>query len=45
MIGSDQSGRFWTIALVLVDDEWYRWRPITGWPSTKKEIQAWRDAS
>jgi hypothetical protein len=44
MIGPDSMGRLWTIAMVLVDDELALWRPITGWPSKRKEGDAWRDA-
>jgi hypothetical protein len=41
MIGPCISGRYWTIVVVEVDDALGLWRPITGWPSTEKEIKAW----
>lgn len=44
MIGPDAAGRFWTIVLAMVDEETGRWRPITGWPSTRKEERTWRGA-
>lgn len=45
MIGPDTRGRFWTIVLVLIDGDAGIWRPITGWPSTRKEARTWQDAS
>ncbi len=45
MVGPDAVGRVWTVILVLVDDEVGLWRPITGWPSVRKEIEAWRGGS
>jgi hypothetical protein len=45
MIGPDSTGRLWTIVVVEVDQEAGRWRPITGWPSTAKETEAWREES
>jgi hypothetical protein len=41
MIGPCISGRYWTIVVMEVDDALGLWRPITGWPSTEKEIKAW----
>lgn len=43
MIGADAGGRFWTI--ILVQAYRVRWRPITGWPSTDREIRRWHDRS
>lgn len=45
MIGPDSGGRHWTIVVVEVDAEHGVWRPITGWPSTQKEIDAWHASS
>ncbi|TAK58231.1 MAG: hypothetical protein EPO22_11120 [Dehalococcoidia bacterium] len=45
MIGQESSGRVWSIAVLLVDDELDIWRPITGWPSTRKEERTWRGRS
>ena len=42
MIGQESSGRVWSIAVLLVDDEFDIWRPITGWLSTRKEQRTWR---
>jgi len=42
MIGEASSGRIWTVAILLVDVELGLWRPITGWPSTRKEAKTWR---
>ena len=42
MIGRSSDGRHWTIVMVLVDDAAALWRPITGWPSTVKEVALWR---
>ena len=39
MIGSAANGRHWTIVIVEMDEQLGIWRPITGWPSTRKEIQ------
>jgi uncharacterized DUF497 family protein len=41
MIGPAANGRHWTIVIVEVDEDLGIWRPITGWPSTRKEIQLW----
>jgi hypothetical protein len=40
MIGPDGSGRLWTVVLLRLGGG--RFRPITGWPSTGKEIQRYR---
>jgi len=42
MIGQESSGRVWSIAVLLVDDELDIWRPITGWRSTRREKKTWR---
>ena len=41
MIAPDDDGRFWTVILLRKTD--YLWRPITGWPSTNRQIQAYKD--
>jgi hypothetical protein len=43
MIGPSATGRWWTIVILLVDDDADIWRPITGWPSTSREQQLWRE--
>jgi hypothetical protein len=40
MVGPDATGRFYTI--VLLHRRENRWRPITGWPSTAREIRLYR---
>ena len=45
MTGRALSSTLWTIALVLVDDNAWIWRPITGWNSTKSERQTWFERS
>jgi hypothetical protein len=35
IVGPDATGRFWTIAALELEGDW--WRPITGWPSTNRE--------
>ena len=42
LVGSSSAGRHWTIVIVEVDGEIGLWRPITGWPSTTKEILLWQ---
>ena len=37
IIGPDRQGTFWTIIVLELPDD--RWRPITGWESTKTEIR------
>ncbi len=44
LVGADSTGRHWTVAILLVDSATYTWRPITGWPSTRKEIKAYEKA-
>ena len=44
MIGEVARGEMWTIVIWLADDTQWIWRPITGWRSTPKEVQAWRGA-
>lgn len=41
MIAPDNDGRFWTIALRQVGVD--RFRPITGWPSTNRQIRYYRE--
>lgn len=38
MVGPDINGRLWTI-IILGTSHRGRWRPITGWPSTKPDIE------
>lgn len=45
MIGSDCQGSVWTVVIVCADFECGIWRPITGWPSTKKEKELWLSES
>jgi uncharacterized DUF497 family protein len=40
MVGPSRSGRHWTIIMVNVGEG--RWRPITGWPSDKPEIELYK---
>ena len=42
MIGPDDQGRFWTVAVLETEVDWL-WRPITGWPSTNSEIRRYRE--
>jgi hypothetical protein len=37
MVGPDEGGAFWTVVLEKTDRPG-RWRPVTGWPSTKGEL-------
>jgi hypothetical protein len=37
MIGPDKDGTFWTIIVLELRDD--RWRPITGWESTRTEVR------
>ena len=41
VVGPDLDGRFWTFPAVRLSDD--RWRPITGWPSTRAEIGKYRE--
>ena len=41
MIGPDANGRLWTIVMLKLGENWFR--PITGWPSTGREIRAYRN--
>ena len=41
MIGPDASGRIWTIVLVSRGDG--LWRPISGWPSTNRQIRSYHE--
>ncbi|MFN0146362.1 MAG: hypothetical protein ACKVT1_07625 [Dehalococcoidia bacterium] len=43
MVGPSTTGKHWTIVIVRVDDAAGTWRPITGWPSTGREIRRWRE--
>ena len=45
LVGPSSTGRCWTIVVVEIDEAIGLWRPITGWPSTRKEIQLWQDGS
>jgi uncharacterized DUF497 family protein len=45
MIGTSSAGRHWTIVIVKLDDSAGIWRPITGWPSTRREIATWQGSS
>ena len=38
MIGPDHTGAFWTVILLTTALEG-RWRPITGWPSERDEVE------
>ena len=42
LVGPDGTGRFWTFPAVASGD---RWRPITGWPSTKTEIERYMEGA
>jgi hypothetical protein len=42
LIGPADDRRFWTVILLQKGDD--TWRPITGWPSTKTEIQLHMEA-
>lgn len=42
MIGPDTRGRCWTIIMYEVDSDRHIWRPITGWPSTRREKSLWQ---
>ena len=42
LVGPSSAGRHWTIVIVEMDDKIGLWRPITGWPSTTKEILLWQ---
>jgi uncharacterized DUF497 family protein len=41
LIGRARDGRFWTIVLVRLGEDF--WRPITGWPSTRTEIRLYEE--
>lgn len=45
MIGPDVVGDLWTVVLVCVDEDAGIWRPITGWPSKRKEVQLWQEST
>ena len=38
MIGPDWTGRYWTI-IIRPSENLDVWRPITGWPSDRREIR------
>jgi hypothetical protein len=42
MVGPASTGRHWTVVIVEVEPRG-TWRPITGWPSTTKELRQWRE--
>lgn len=44
MIGPSADGRIWTIVIVEVDPPHHVWRPITGWPSTRREQRHWEQS-
>jgi hypothetical protein len=41
VVGPDLTGRFWTFPAVHVIGD--KWRPITGWPSTRVEIAMYNE--
>lgn len=43
VIGPDSGGTMLTIAIAATAVSG-RWRPVTGWPSTKGEVTVWRKA-
>jgi hypothetical protein len=43
MVGRDVAGRHWTVVLVVADATLAILRPITGWASTRKELEQWRE--
>jgi hypothetical protein len=43
MIGPDNNQRFWTVILLRTTKPGI-WRPITGWPSSESEIEAYVQA-
>ena len=43
VIGPDSSGRMLTVAIAATAVR-SRWRPVTGWPSTRGEVTLWRRA-
>jgi len=45
MTGRESTGRMWTVVIMLVDDELDWWRPITGWPSERLEVETWREGN
>ena len=42
LIAPDNHGRFCTVAVLEKGDN--LWRPITGWPSTNRQIRLYREA-
>ena len=42
-IAPDDNGRMWTIAVLQKGGN--LWRPITGWPSTNRQIRLYREES
>jgi len=43
VIGPDSSGTMLTVAIAATAVR-SRWRPVTGWPSTRGEVTLWRKA-
>jgi hypothetical protein len=43
LVGPDGEGRFWTVAALELENDW--WRPITGWPSTNKEKRLYEETN
>src|SRR5690606_14986692 len=41
MIAPDDDGRFWTV--ILLHRGGNLWRPIAGWPSTNRQIRAYKE--
>lgn len=41
MVGIDAAGRMWTIVIGPSGKGTGWWRPITGWPSVRKEARRW----
>lgn len=42
--GPDSSGKMWTILLVKSETSSDALRLVTGWPSSKKQLQLWEQA-
>ena len=45
LVGPAADGRLWTVVIIVVDDAAGSWRPITGWPSTRREKMQWAEES
>jgi len=44
MVGPDPGGAMWTICILQVADDPATWRAITGWPSSRQQINWYRRA-